>query len=103
MVCTDGELYLLVWDTLGFGVAESESILIRIGDGSSETEFWEGHNSSSFHGYSPENDRAFFERLRNVDSVIVRVGGPERDAYEVHLAAFFDTPTPGNIDRCGAY
>ena len=102
MLCVGGELYLLVWDSLGFEIKESESILFRLADGSTATEFWEGYYGDA-HGYSPENDKAFIESLQGLDSAIFRVGGPENDAYEVNLAGFFDTPAQSNIDRCGTY
>ncbi len=52
-------------------------------------------------GFSPDDDRAFLERLRQATTITVQVG-TER-AAELHIAGLMQTPAQENIDYCGQY
>ena len=76
------------------------TIHIGIDDGEAEAYRW-SYIMTLESGFSPDDDRAFLERLRNASIVTMQVGSG--DVATLAVAGLMSTPAQGNIEYCGQY
>lgn len=76
------------------------TIYISVDDGEAVPYRWP-YIRSLESGFSPDDDLAFLERLRNASSITVQVGSEK--AAKLSLAGLLETPAQGNIDYCGQH
>lgn len=103
--CQGGNLEFAIADTSDWLIfsGATEQITLRVPGRDAISGAWPymSTDEHTANGYSPENDLAVVQLLREADVVYVRLGtDPVR---EIDLAGLFDTPAQENLDRCGTY
>ncbi len=104
LICDRGRFDLIVessrYHSTSSGVPE---IYVRLDGGEVESFRWP-MVSTWESGFSPDNDRAFMDRLKQSNTATIHVGGVGGGSGEtVRLAGLFDTRAQGNIEYCGQY
>lgn len=101
LVCDGGSLNLIADDD-EFRFSDAPvAVTLRVDGGTPETHSWP-YVRGAVNGYSPSNDRAFIELLRDAEQVAVQIKSDSgTTALLVDLAGFFDTPVQPNIQHCG--
>ncbi len=107
MVCNwlgEVELFFVIFEPLEDYDDEEVQVTYRLDEATQIVEKWRIGDLVQIATYlSPSESSAFYDDLRDVETLLIRLRIRDRGAqtFTFDVSDFFNTPAQGNIDQCG--